>query len=50
MRWTVDGREFDKAGATYRWSVTRGDHRVAAAVWQRGELVASLDETAFHVK
>jgi hypothetical protein len=30
--------------------VTRGDHRVAATVWQRGELVATLAETPFHVK
>ena len=50
VRWTVDGREIEKVGATYGWSVTRGDHRVAAAVWQGGELVASLDETVFHVK
>jgi penicillin-binding protein 1C len=50
VRWTVDGREFDKAGPTYRWSVTRGDHRVTAAVWQGSELVASLGEIAFHVK
>ncbi len=50
VRWTVDGHEFDKAGPTYRWSVTRGEHRVAAAVWQGNELVASLGEIAFHVK
>ena len=50
VRWTVDGREIEKLGATYGWPVTRGDHRVAAAVWQGGELVASLDETVFHVK
>ena len=48
--WTVDGREIDKTGATYRWNVMRGDHRVAATVWQGSELVASLDETVFHVK
>ena len=36
VRWTVDGRDVEEAGATYRWRVTRGDHRVAAAVWQRG--------------
>ncbi len=35
VRWTVDGREIEKAGSTYRWPVTRGDHRVAATVWQR---------------
>jgi penicillin-binding protein 1C len=50
VRWIVDGRELEKSGATYRWRVTRGDHRVAAFVWQRGELAASLAETAFHVK
>jgi penicillin-binding protein 1C len=50
VRWTVDGREIEKTGATYRWSVTRGDHRVAAAVWQHGKRVASVGETVFHVK
>ena len=50
VRWIVDGREIERAGATYRWGVTRGDHRVAATVWQHGALVASLSETAFHVK
>jgi penicillin-binding protein 1C len=50
VRWTVDGRAIDEVGATHRWRVTRGDHRVAAEVWQGGELVASLDETVFHVK
>ncbi len=48
--WTVDGREIEKAGATYRWNVTRGDHRVAATVWHGEQLVASLGETPFHVK
>jgi penicillin-binding protein 1C len=50
VRWTVDGREIAESGASYRWNVTRGEHRVAATVWQGGELVASLDETVFHVK
>jgi penicillin-binding protein 1C len=50
VRWTVDGREFDTSGPTYRWSVTRGEHRVAAAVWQGNELLASLGEIVFHVK
>jgi penicillin-binding protein 1C len=50
VRWTVDGHDIDEVGATHRWRVTRGDHRVAAEVWQGGELVASLDETVFHVK
>lgn len=50
VRWTVDGRAIDGAGATYRWPVTRGDHRVAATVWQGGAVVARLDETAFQVK
>lgn len=50
VRWSVDGREIEHTGPTYRWSVTRGDHRVAASVWQGGELVARVDETEFHVK
>ena len=50
VRWTVDGQDIEKTGATYRWSVTRGDHRVAATVWQRGERVATVAETSFQVK
>jgi penicillin-binding protein 1C len=50
VHWIVDGREVEKAGATYRWNVTRGEHRVAATVWRRGEIVARLDDTDFHVK
>ena len=50
VHWTVDGRDIEQVGATYRWSVTRGDHRVAATVWQGGAVIATLTETAFHVK
>jgi penicillin-binding protein 1C len=48
--WTVDGQEYEKSGATYRWPVTRGEHRVAAAVWRGGEIIADLPGTAFVVK
>lgn len=50
VRWTVDGRDVETAGARYRWNVTRGEHRVRASVFKAGELVASVAETAFHVK
>jgi penicillin-binding protein 1C len=50
VRWSVDGRDVETTGGTYRWSVTRGEHRVAASVFTAGELVARVDETAFHVK
>jgi penicillin-binding protein 1C len=50
VRWNIDGRDIEGTGATHRWSLTRGDHRVAASVWQGARLVASLDETAFTVK
>jgi hypothetical protein len=30
--------------------VQRGEHRVAASVWRRGDLVAELPEVAFNVK
>ena len=48
--WTVDGREQEHAGATLRWTVTRGEHRVAARVLRDASLVAALGETAFVVK
>jgi penicillin-binding protein 1C len=50
VRWSVDGRAVETTGARYRWSVTRGEHRVAASVFTAGELVASVAETVFHVK
>jgi penicillin-binding protein 1C len=48
--WTVDGHEHERAGATYRWSVTRGQHRVAAQLLRGGAAVASVAEVAFVVK
>ena len=50
VRWTVDGRDVETTGGSYRWTVARGEHRVAASVFKAGELVASVRETAFHVK
>jgi penicillin-binding protein 1C len=50
VRWSVDGRDVETTGGTYRWSVTRGEHRVAASVFKAGELVASVPVTAFYVK
>ena len=50
VQWIVDGRAVEQAGATYRWNVTRGDHRVAATVWRGGEIVARVADTDFHVK
>jgi len=48
--WTVDGRENQRTGATYRWPVTRGPHHVAAQVLRDGVMVASVAEVAFAVK
>ncbi len=48
--WTVDGRAHERTGATYRWPVTRGPHRVAAQVLRGGAAVASVAEVAFMVK
>jgi penicillin-binding protein 1C len=48
--WTVDGRAHERTGATYRWRVTRGQHRVAAQVLRGGATVASVAEVAFAVK
>jgi penicillin-binding protein 1C len=48
--WTVDGREHETRGATYRWTLTRGEHRVAATVWRGPEPAAALSGTVFVVK
>jgi penicillin-binding protein 1C len=48
--WVVDGRAFSSDDPAYRWRVQRGEHRVAASVWRRGDLVAELPEVAFNVK
>ncbi|HEX5045592.1 MAG TPA: transglycosylase domain-containing protein, partial [Gammaproteobacteria bacterium] len=50
VAWTIDGRTPAAHSATYRWSVTRGSHRVGARVFRGGELVAALDEVEFTVK
>ena len=48
--WTVDGREHERSGPTYRFRVTRGDHRVAALVLRDDVAIARVDDTAFSVK
>jgi penicillin-binding protein 1C len=48
--WTIDGREHERAGATYRWPVTRGHHRVTARVLRGTAVVASVAEVGFAVK
>ena len=48
--WTVDGSEHETSGATYRWALARGEHRVAATVWRGREPAAALSETVFIVK
>ena len=50
VRWAVDGSEVEGSGARYRWTLARGEHRVAAVVWRDGEVVADLSATAFTVK
>jgi penicillin-binding protein 1C len=48
--WTIDGREQEHVGATYRWGVTRGPHRVAAKVLRGDAPAAHVAETAFAVQ
>jgi penicillin-binding protein 1C len=48
--WTIDGRELERTGATYRWPVTRGAHHVAAQVLRGGTAIASVAEVSFAVK
>jgi penicillin-binding protein 1C len=48
--WTVDGRDDERTGSSYRWPVTRGQHRVAARVLRAGAGVASVAEVAFAAK
>jgi penicillin-binding protein 1C len=48
--WTVDGRAHETRGATYRWKLTQGEHRVAATVWRDPEPAVELAETVFTVK
>jgi penicillin-binding protein 1C len=48
--WTVDGRDDERTGASYRWPVSRGQHRVAARVLRDAAAVASVAEVAFAVK
>jgi penicillin-binding protein 1C len=48
--WTVDGREHQRSGPTYRFRVTRGEHRVAALVLRDGETLARISTVSFSVK
>jgi penicillin-binding protein 1C len=48
--WTVDGREHERAGPTYRFRVTRGEHRVAALVLRDGATLARVNDVSFSVK
>ncbi|HVY66924.1 MAG TPA: transglycosylase domain-containing protein [Gammaproteobacteria bacterium] len=48
--WEVDGRGTGAGAATYRWPVTKGDHRVAAQVWRGDALLADLRPVEFVVK
>jgi penicillin-binding protein 1C len=48
--WTVDGRDDERTGASYRWPVSRGQHRVAARVLRSEATEASVAEVAFAVK
>jgi penicillin-binding protein 1C len=48
--WTVDGREHERTGSTYRFRVTRGEHRVAALVLRGGVTLARLNDVSFSVK
>ena len=50
VRWTVDGRPQPGGGSTYRWTVARGEHRVAVRVQRGGVLIADLEEVPFIVK
>jgi penicillin-binding protein 1C len=48
--WTIDGRDESAVGATYRWLVARGEHRVSATVRREDAVVAALPEVTFSVK
>ncbi|HEU4620103.1 MAG TPA: penicillin-binding transpeptidase domain-containing protein, partial [Gammaproteobacteria bacterium] len=48
--WVVDGETVSCPAPEYRWAVTRGEHRVSAAVRRGGALVAEIPEVAFEVK
>jgi len=50
VRWIVDDREHPSQGPTWLWPVTRGEHRVSAAVYRDGVLLGTLDEVEFIVK
>jgi penicillin-binding protein 1C len=48
--WTVDGREHERYGPTYRFRVTRGEHRVAARVLRDDVTFARVNDVSFSVK
>lgn len=48
--WEIDGETFEGVGPTWLWPVSRGEHRVGAAVYRGGVLFATTGEVPFIVK
>lgn len=50
VAWTIDGKEHEATGEDYVWTVTRGRHRVGAAISRHGTLIADLAPVDFVVR
>jgi penicillin-binding protein 1C len=50
VAWSINGVTATNAGPDYIWPVTRGTHRVAAAITRNGETIARLDQVEFVVR
>ena len=48
--WRIDGDSTGASAPTYRWPVTKGEHRVAATVWRGEAVLADLRPVEFIVK
>jgi penicillin-binding protein 1C len=48
--WRIDGDSTGASAPTYRWPVTKGEHRVAATVWRGEAVLADLHLVEFIVK
>ena len=49
--WRIDGgAPIRRSGSRYVWLLSRGEHRVSAAVWREGRVLAEIEETRFTVR
>ncbi len=50
VHWIIDGNDYQTAGGSLLWSLSRGTHDISAKVWRGARQVAELNSFSFTVK